>query len=644
MRNNLNVNTLFSKHRYVVAWGIITLCVIILKILEVGVQLENTILLSNTLDFSWTSDSVERLLHGYIAGRDFIFTYGPLFQITQSVPSLLFHYPSYVSPIISSILLQIPLSFFIFFLSQQVTQNKKDAFALFIMLVAVISLVPSVDPSNLLRIILPFIYAALYLRIKPIKNLFTVKSLSLLVIPSIVGLYSFDLFIICITFTILITIYDYVLTYRSHTHKNPLRYMTYIKILSIQLTIIMLYELGLSLLLSQNLQYLTSSIDTLRAYQYVMNIPFSLTKSLFMSIFFIIDCVLLWYIYRKKTITNVCKKVSVAFFFIAVIQLKAALIRSDESHIFIAFYPSLLLSVMFFFVLFRERIKHIAIYSACFLIFFLSIFLHSSSLFNHVPTKGLLKLINTSSSFSDIYTLPENYYFTSSEIKDIQNFISRHKTTTMIYPYDTYLLNTVHTTYPTYALQFYQYSASPVEQLSVEKLTKNPPQFIILGIDTKTAYALDDIPNFSRNPLLTKWMLENYSVFANKHSYLILKIDEAKKKNTIHKKDSSCDIYAFSTKNVMTSSLIENMIKTSTYYLNTSGGNLLRLPYSPYSQSITIIPSVTSPDHVAYLFSQSWNFTEDFTTTKKKLTIIKKLPIPKLKETLSGDIPTICYN
>jgi hypothetical protein len=81
----------------------------IIKLLLLGNQLQNRIFLSNTLDFSWTSDSVERLTHGFVAGRDFVFTYGPLFQIFYSIPSLLFHYPSYYSPLIASLFLQIPL-------------------------------------------------------------------------------------------------------------------------------------------------------------------------------------------------------------------------------------------------------------------------------------------------------------------------------------------------------------------------------------------------------------------------------------------------------------------------------------------------------------------------------------------------------
>jgi len=41
----------------------------------IGFGLKNKITIANTLDFSWQVDFVEKLLHGFVAGRDFIFTY-----------------------------------------------------------------------------------------------------------------------------------------------------------------------------------------------------------------------------------------------------------------------------------------------------------------------------------------------------------------------------------------------------------------------------------------------------------------------------------------------------------------------------------------------------------------------------------------
>ena len=192
----------------------------------------NKIQLTNTLDFSWSIDSVERFLHGYIAGRDFIFTYGPLYQLIQSMPALLFHVPSYTSVLIAPLLLTALNCLCIFYLTNFIT-DKKGKLLLRGLLIFLITFTVFPDPNNLLRILLPLVYTLMYAHTSSSLRLFfakprltrsfprrresrhfRLKILPVLALPAIFGLYSFDLFITCMIITLFVFCYD---TYKTLT-------------------------------------------------------------------------------------------------------------------------------------------------------------------------------------------------------------------------------------------------------------------------------------------------------------------------------------------------------------------------------------------------------------------------------------------
>src|SRR3990167_4677923 len=97
MKKKEIINFFNSKTGIFLLFFITFLFLFLLELNYVGLGLREKILIGSTLDFSWFSDAIERFLHGYILGKDFTFTYGPLFQFIYSIPSVLFHVPSYVS-------------------------------------------------------------------------------------------------------------------------------------------------------------------------------------------------------------------------------------------------------------------------------------------------------------------------------------------------------------------------------------------------------------------------------------------------------------------------------------------------------------------------------------------------------------------
>jgi len=111
---------------------------LVLQINAIGLSFKEKIVITNTLDYSWISDFTERLLHGFIAGKDFIFTYGPLYQFLYSLPSIIFKVPSYFTETYSSII-SLTIVFFIAILLARLITIKKEEQGFIFTLILVIS-------------------------------------------------------------------------------------------------------------------------------------------------------------------------------------------------------------------------------------------------------------------------------------------------------------------------------------------------------------------------------------------------------------------------------------------------------------------------------------------------------------------------
>jgi hypothetical protein len=498
-----------------------------------------------------------------------------------------------------------------------------------------IGFISSPDPNNLLRILLPLVYTVLYanasLKIffKRPKAIEKYKRylypLFILSIPALLGLYTYDLFITCFIITIATLFYDFFTTYKKTTKKIQNTIIKqYLLLGGIQIIIIWLWEIIISLILSGNLTYLLFSLDTIRAYQFIMNVPFSINSSTLFFIYPVSALILFLYILPKSSSTRIIS----FLLFASLLQLKATFIRSDDGHIFVCKYASLLMLIILFYGILLKKFSG-------WYVFFLVVTMFLIPYKDLHSFKPSLPNIQ-SKTFFDIYRLPEDYYLTKKDFDYFNSLISNNKQNVMIFPYENYILNIYGTTYNTLPLQWYDYSNSLVEEKAVERLRKSPPRYIILGIDKKGVVALDNIPNFSRNPLVAKWMLENYSVYANKEKYLILKFDPERKS---HPSNYSCNIYDLKTADIMKPNLLEKTFKPSTFYIDTDSG--LRLPNMANTSEILLIEKFDNPDNLQHLFERKINF-KNYSLKQNRIKIIKKYA-PRIEKAYVNNFPVKCY-
>lgn len=613
---------------------ILFMSILFTKLSLLGSDISQGIMLTNTLDLSWQTDSVERLLHGYITGRDFIFTYGPLFQILYSLPALVLHQPSYIAILYAPILLTLINSALLIIIITLTIRKMKTALTLTAVLFFIVGLL-SFDQNTLFRTLLPFFYGLLLLRCTSLQIL-SIKTVFILSLPALFGLYTFDLFFLGLLITILFVCYQLILVFRDKKLKKHLK--RYIFQGTTMIVVVFLFEFLVSLFLSGGLHYFRYSLDTVQNYQFVMGIPWSLNNNLYLFIFPLALCFLLFYCLKKTNFKKEQKIACVTLTIIALLQLKSAFIRADDGHIVMGIYPSLIIFFTLLFFLLYERFNWILLGIA--VLFFIMIPVKNNYLqmFSAQNLTIVLSHITTNTPFFSVYKLPANYYFSETDFEIFGEVIKNNPGNVMVYPYDTYILNAFGQTYNTVGLQMYQYSNSLVETKTVEELTKSFPQYIILGIDTKGAVQLDNIPNFSRNPILAKWMIQNYSVEKKADNYLILRFDANK---TGAKKLEPCTMYDINTNEIMDPNIFERILKPSTYYLNTDSG--IRLPYMPETKEILIVEQYNDSNSLQKLFESNINF-EEYKTQKKKLKIIKKSSIPLFKQIYEMEFSMKCYS
>jgi hypothetical protein len=619
------------KHGFI--FVLVIFITVFLKLFLLGKQLQNRIVLSNTLDLSWQTDMIERLLHGYVAGRDFIFTYGPLYQFIVTLPSFVFGQASYVSILYSDIILTVFCIIFLYLIIYLLTKNKKEQI---ILLILVLIGVINYDSNVLLRIVLPFFYGLLFLRLPQTKQSLSLKTIWIFALPGVFGLYTFDLFVLCLIISLGFVFGRIYLSLKKRgkkTSTQPTVILSFFQIL-----LILFFEVVVSLILSGDLYYLVYSYDTLVNYQFVMNIPWSVGRSSILYLFPVGMVGLLFFVLKKTGVNTNLKISLLVLSIIALLQLKSALIRSDDGHIIMGVYPSIIVLFLLFFFVLREKVN--LLFLLLFLFFYLLI-PAKGNYFSSFSYANFQKAVTTAVGdmpFKDIYTFSGDYYFSERDLDYFGALINENKGDVMIYPYDSYILNVYGSTFNTLPLQFYQYSNSIVEEHAVERLNESPPEFIILGIDRKGAVALDNIPNFSRNPLIAKWMIRNYSVYKAAEKYLILRYMPKKSNETVREKKDSCSVYDLDPGGFMESNLLERIGKTSTYYLENYN---TRLPYSVKNNNIFVIENYDSKEELQRLFGEI-NFTTNF-VGEKNLKIIKKYPIPKIMEVYNKNFSVKCY-
>lgn len=607
-----------------------------LQVLSTGYILRHTVTIGSTLDFSWKSDLIERFLHGFIAGKDFVFTYGPLFQFLVSIPAIVFHIPSYASVIMVDSIIVSLIFIGTYILVRLITQNKNGSLSLLIYLLFVIGLLAQGIFEQIARILPILIFALLFYAYVYKQKQLTPRIIGISLLPSLFGLYSYDLFIQCLLISLIFfttSLYEYITTKRNSIH------------VAIFLICVLVFQIFTSMLLTGNFLYLQTSWDTLANYFYVMNIAWAFGTSNVLLIFPLMLPLLFLFIWRSQKVTSDQKKILLILTLTAVLQLRTAFIRSDEGHIIAGVYPSIIVGFLMLFYLLQERFTtYIVIFS--FLFMLVPYKITYDRIFSPKNIVAVTSFMQSPKPFTDLYSLPNQYSFTMEEIKSFSSLIQKNPGNVFVYPYDNYILNTKNQTFNSYALQLYAYSASPTEQETVRRLKKNSPTYIIMGIDGKAALALDDIPNLTRNPLIARFILENYILEKQTSRYFILRFYP--NKQTLASVSCSLQKITFQPpKENVISAVFGKSVKSPLYYLRREKQNI-RLPYKPNTQSYLVFDSYNAKK-LANLFSQKivWDNKKISQEKFKEVVIIKKWPFSK-KETVYDakdvDLSVYCLN
>lgn len=573
-----------TKFGKTILFSLLFLFLFCLELNIVGLSIREKITLGSTLDFSWFSDAIERKLHGYILGRDFTFTYGPLFQYIYSLPSAIFHVPSYVSVALSPLLSFVIVFGLLVYIAQNLSKNifNRITYILFYFIILGLLITSGFDTIKLL---IPIVYSIAFYRTLN-KNFHWTRIIVISLLPTVFGLYAYNLFFTTCLIAILLSFF-----YSVKKKKTVFKY----KFLFI-LPLIAVFQLAISFLLTHNFDYIYYSFDSISNYRYVLDVPWAHDRDNILLIFPLALAFLSIFLFKTNKVTSEKRNVFLILIFASFVELDYAISRSDAGHLLWAFYPSI---ITFFSIVFILATRLKILFPLAFILYILVPF--KPTFYNTLAPKNILtvfQVIHQKPDFFSLYKLPANYYFSEKEITSLMKFVKQHKKEVYIYPYDSYILNSEGTTYNSYALGIYTYSNSPVERNTVTQFSKTPPQYIVLEIDTKGALNLDDIPNFTRNPQLAQWMIENYSIKEKTKKYFILAYTQKKKITS-----KSCQIIRLTinlSSKESTIQHIEDMIKPAVYYVGAT-----RLPYTPFAGNYVLFRNSYDEAGITNLFQNN---------------------------------------
>ncbi len=565
-----------------------------LKLNKLGSSMKEGIKVLGTLDFSWQTNIIERGLHGFIAGKDFIFTYGPLFQLIEGLPSYIFRISSYNSYLLIPTIFTAIFILLIALISRFLIEDKKIRI-IFAVLIIVLTGIISANPLIITRVLLPITFTVLLTTTFNQKKLFCLKNIAILSIPTIFGLISFENFLYCEAIAGLYAIYLSIST----------RSIMKLLIAAIPLGFAVL----ISIILSGGSDYLFHSFQTVVDYSALMNVPCELpTRTLL--IFPIGLIISIPFIITSKKTSKEHKITLIFLIFSAFVQLKSAIIRSDESHLIMGAFPSI---IVLFIIVFLFSLKEKVLFILLPLLF---LFTPYTPLSQNIMKSNIERAFSLfeNPDFFENYALITNNNYSREDLNKMSEVINANKDQVMIFPYDNFILNINNSTFNTYPEQFNVYTNSSVELEAKVRLEKDPPKYIILGADNIGVAALDSIPNFTRNPIIAKWIISNYKVEKVEKTYLFLKYDPKKIPSVNSKKCTLLNLELDIKDKSLTDRLIE-FIKPSIYTLNLDETSL-RLPFKKPADNYLIFNGNSIEDYVE-LFNSKTDFSAPYQSSKK---------------------------
>ena len=592
------------------------LFLIFFEIVKLGEQIKEKILISSSLDFSWFIDSIQRLNSGYLLGKDFIFTYGPLFQLLYGLPGLILKLPSHITFLINPLVSITIIYFMLLIFTRLIEKNKNEQFLLLCYLLFFVGL-SSYASVDLIKMLTPLVFAISWQKYVIQKRTKTSIALAPL-LPTAAGAFSYDLFIYCF-------IIGSILSFINSLKTKKINQLT-------PVLLIFIYHAIFSFALSGNMSYVIYSFDTILNYSQALNSFWTFNRSNFLFIFpaILIFCI---YYFIKKTRNKNYKQLFIILSLVALFLLQSGVKRSDDGHIIRSIYPSIIVLFIILYNLAKKNRYFIVII----LILFLFIPYKANFVFSLGGIKTVISTIASKSSFEKIYKFQNSYYLNSLDIKQLSDFILKNKEQVFIYPFDNYLLNINNTTYNLFPLQFFAYSNSIVEQKAIDNLKLKPPRYIIYLIDQKGTLDLDNIPNITRNSLLSKWIISNYSVKTENKKYLILQYHKNNNKNTINK--SVCTFYEIEFISNVDHKI--SLLKKPIYYLDE-----IRLPKIGKGDRYIIFNGFNDSKKMTEIFNSSIDFNKFYFQTKK-IEITKHSPFLKKRSSIilnNSNSKIYCYN
>ena len=571
-----------------------------------GQQLDHPIPIQSTLDFSWMSDLLERWMRGQVAGRDFIFTYGPAYQLIFSLPMVLFNVPSYQSVLYASVIAVALSSVLVYLMISLVFRqsHERTFHGLVILTVFGVAVIPAAGALKFLPLMA---YAAILgSLVGQHRSASWVAKVTLASLPSLLGLYVFDLF----GYGLLVSLAAVPLAVLIGRWK--------LKSVANWLGLVLLWQVVISIILSGGLDYLRYSLDTVKDYQFVMNINWTLHSKVPLLALPALVFSLLWLI-RTNQVSRSATPILISV--AALLYWKSAITRSDDSHLLLSIVPSILATYVNLSLLAKRQ--HLAIVFLPLLLLISPFRANYSSLIPAKVVEGVRSLW-TRPDFSTLYSLAASHSgYTNEDLELIRDYVRNNRGQVLIYPYDSFLLNREGEALDTYVVQWYQTAGSITEKRAVEDLSQHPPRYIIYGIDNAAVFPVDDIPNSSRNKLFFNWVRYNYRIAEQNDRLLILEYQSGK----VLEPTDLCLAYeiSFSPTVSFAESLI-NLLKPPIYSYH-EGDILLRLPVKPGERNYVIYQQSDTASGLQRLL----NFRSDLTVNpaSRQIVISEYSPLTK---------------
>lgn len=491
--------------------GLFLLCVLIYEINFIGFSISQKIPFG-IVDDSLFLETIVRFMNGNIAGRDYIFNYGPLFQLLISAPSFVLGAIPHVGLLFKSTiftLLSLITLWYIF--SYQTKSHIINVFSLLAISYLFLGL-RSFDSLFALRSLIPLAFLFMIDQVSTRNRIPTIHLIFLSVLPSVFGLLTYELFVYCYIILIIFVFGSFL------TKRNALN----IKKSIFVLILAAFTHVAISFFLSGGIQYMSESIYLSAQYTKTGNIAGGMKENvhiMLLPILAILTSTVMAYKHRNMLHLFIAAAI--------ILATKSMFVRSDVLHIVAASFVSSAVLAKNIATLFSAK-------TAIF-VMLLFIWIHPFHL-KFIPLDSnnyriVYRAIADQWPFTSIYSSHKDSEFKEDVFEEIKSLLINSSKDVFIYPYNTVYMNLLNLHTKTYLPQLFVDSGGMIESKTIKLLNMNKPDIIIIFPNNN----IDNISNDVRNPLFFEFLNQHYIITEQKKGlveYLVYEIDKpaAKKK------------------------------------------------------------------------------------------------------------------